>query len=209
MSLERMLRVRSARHPSPVQSAQSGGNVGSVHEAAETVLEKAGSLQERICAGCGETDSNDTVLEKAGTLQERIGAGCGETDSIDKLSATSGSRAGAFNVFDLDDGMGIASDPAVPETCQALVKAESAMQGKRQAGLTVARGLSHELQNSRIHLGGLTHNSRISYVIKCTCTLCCCLCHHWLLCIFSTVVCCCCCCCRCDAGCMCRWEEQG
>ena len=64
-------------------------------------------------------------------------------------------------MFVIDDGVGIASDPAEPETCQALVKAESAVQGKRQAGLTVACGLSHELPNSRIHLGGLTHNSRI------------------------------------------------
>ena len=116
MSLERMLRARSAQHASPVQSAQGGGNVGSVREARASEL-------------VAETDSNDTVLEKAGSLQERIGAGCGGTDSIGKLSTTSGSRAGAFNVFVLDDGMGIASDPAEPETCQALVKTESAMQG--------------------------------------------------------------------------------
>ena len=56
-----------------------------------------------------------------------------ETDSIDKLSATSGSRAGdTFNMFVLDDGVGIASDPAEPETCQSLVKAESLPWGMRR-----------------------------------------------------------------------------
>ena len=79
-------------------------------------------------------ESNDTMLEKAGSLQERISAGCGETDSIGKLSATSGSRAGAFNMLVPDDAVGIASDPVEPKTCQFLDKAESAVQGKRQAG---------------------------------------------------------------------------
>ena len=60
-----------------------------------------------------------------------------------------------------DDGVGIASDPVEPKTCQFLDKAESAVQGKRQAGLTVACGLSLDSLKSRFHRVCLTHNSRI------------------------------------------------
>ena len=100
-------------------------------------------------------------MEKDGSLQERICAGCGETDLIGKLSATSGSWAGAFNMSVPDDAVGIASVPVEPMTCQFLDKAESAVQGKRQAGLTVACGTSLDSLKSRFHRVCLTHNSRI------------------------------------------------
>ena len=71
-------------------------------------------------------------------------------------------------MFVLDDGVGIASDPAELETCQSMVKAESAVQGKRQAGLTVACGLSLASHNSRfIAAHARAHSSVVSVTGDC------------------------------------------
>ena len=79
----------------------------------------------------------------------------------------------ATNKCDLEDGIGDETDSenALDTTAHPVrggrAEAEAhdvvtvAAEETRQAGLTVACSLSLDSQNSRIHLGCLTHNSRI------------------------------------------------
>ena len=96
LSLERMLRVRSAQQASSVQSAQGGGDVGSVHEArtselgAETVFNDT-RLERRRLRSVGESDFKGVVY--SGWPLARPACSAGEKALKDSVSE-SGCRGG-------------------------------------------------------------------------------------------------------------------
>ena len=127
-----------------------------------------------------KTDSIDALFETSGAVHDGVVPRSVAGASVDAVApcAASVGKGFATNKCDLGDGMGTETDSERVLVTAAHDAVIVAAEESRQAGLTVACGLSLDSQNSRIHLGCLTvKNSFFSSGMTCTCTLFCCLCH--------------------------------
>ena len=131
------------------------------------------SVSEVACAG---TPSAVCVSDSVGSVSEDA---CAVTPSAvcvsdSVVSVSEVACAGTPSAVCVSDSVGSVSEDACAVTPSAVCVSDPvgsvseahdvvtvAAEESRQAGLTVSRGLSLDSQNSRIHLGCLTHNSRI------------------------------------------------